>query len=350
MLLPSLTAIVLLLIGDHGGDAQAGHGHRRLLWARRISLGSAALGLLLAALLVLDADGGALRVYRVGDWPAPYGIVLVLDRLGALMLLLSAMVALPVLWYACGGWDAHGRYFHAIFQFQLMGLAGAFVTGDLFNLFVFFEVLLIASYVLVVHGLGAERLRVGVHYVVMNLTASALFLIGMALLYAGTGTLNLADLALRVPRVAGPDAALLQAAAMLLLVVFGFKAALLPLSMWLPATYAAATAPVAALFAIMTKVGVYAILRVHGVVFGADGRRLGLHGRAGAAAAGAGHLRGGCAGRAGGADAAAAGGLADGGLGGHGAGGAGPVQHRGLGRGAVLHGAQHAGGGRRCSC
>ncbi len=113
VLLPSLTAIVLLLIGDHGGDAQAGHGHRRLLWARRISLGSAALGLLLAALLVLDADGGGLRVYRVGDWPAPYGIVLVLDRLGALMLLLTALVALPVLWYACGGWDAHGRYFHA---------------------------------------------------------------------------------------------------------------------------------------------------------------------------------------------------------------------------------------------
>ena len=128
-----------------------------------------------------------------------------------------------------------------IFQFQLMGLDGAFVTGDLFNLFVFFEVLLIASYVLVVHGLGAERLRVGVHYVVLNLAASALFLIGVALLYAGTGTLNLADLALRVPRVAGPDAALLQAAALLLLVVFGFKAALLPLSMWLPATYAAAT-------------------------------------------------------------------------------------------------------------
>jgi multicomponent K+:H+ antiporter subunit D len=269
VLLPSLTAIVLLLIGDHGGDAQGGHGHHRLLWARRISLGSATLGLALAIVLVLDADAGGLRAYHVGAWPAPYGIVLLLDRLGALMLLLSAMVALPVLWYACGGWDSHGRYFHAIFQFQLMGLAGAFVTGDLFNLFVFFEVLLIASYVLVVHGLGTQRLRVGVHYVVLNLAASALFLVGMAVLYAGTGTLNLADLALRVPRVAGPDAALLQNAAMLLLVVFGFKAALLPLSMWLPTTYAAATAPVAALFAIMTKVGVYAILRVHGVVFGA---------------------------------------------------------------------------------
>lgn len=151
---------------------------------------------------------------------------------------------------------------------RLMGLNGAFVTGDLFNLFVFFEVLLIASYVLMVHGQGGQRFKVGLHYVVLNLLASALFLIGVSLLYARTGTLNFADLALRVPMVQGPDAMVVQAAGLVLLVVFGFKAALAPLSMWLPATYAAAAAPVAALFAIMTKVGVYAILRVHGVVFG----------------------------------------------------------------------------------
>ncbi|HRH86998.1 MAG TPA: monovalent cation/H+ antiporter subunit D [Rubrivivax sp.] len=269
VLLPSATAILLLLLGDHGGEGAA-HGHRRLLWARRLGLVSVLLGLLLAARLVADAADGEVRAYLVGEWPAPYGIALVVDRLGALMLLLTSLVALPVLWYASGGWDAHGRYFHAIFQFQLMGLNGAFVTGDLFNLFVFFEVLLIASYVLMVHGLGVERLRAGLHYVVLNLAASALFLIGVALLYAKTGTLNLADLGLRVPRVAEPDAAVVRAAAWLLLVVFGFKAALLPLSLWLPATYAAACAPVAALFAIMTKVGVYAIWRVHGVVFGAD--------------------------------------------------------------------------------
>jgi len=268
VLLPSATAILLLLLGDHGGHGAA-HGHRRLLWARRLSLGSVLLGLALSAWLVREAAGGEIRAYLVGDWPAPFGIALVVDRLGALMLLLTSLVALPVLWYATGGWDAHGRYFHAIFQFQLMGLNGAFVTGDLFNLFVFFEVLLIASYVLMVHGQGVERFRVGLHYVVLNLVASALFLIGVSLLYAKTGTLNLADLALRVPRVQGPDALLVQASAWLLLVVFGFKAALLPLSLWLPATYAAACAPVAALFAIMTKVGVYAIWRVHGVVFGA---------------------------------------------------------------------------------
>lgn len=268
VLLPALTAIVLLILGDHGGDAHAGHSHPKLIWARRIALASMLLFLVIAALLTVEAAGGDIRVYRVGDWPAPFGIALVIDRLGAMMLLLTALVALPVLWYASGGWDAHGRYFHALFQFQLMGLAGAFITGDLFNLFVFFEVLLIASYVLMVHGQGRERFRAGLHYVVLNLAASALFLIGVALLYAKTGTLNLADLAMRVPMVAAPESIVVQSAGWLLLVVFGFKAALMPLAMWLPATYSAACAPVAALFAIMTKVGVYAIVRVHGVIFG----------------------------------------------------------------------------------
>jgi multicomponent K+:H+ antiporter subunit D len=257
VLVPLFTAVLLLALGD--GD---------VVRARTLSFVSAALGLALAVLLALDAADGSLRVLRLGDWPAPYGIVLVVDRLSALMLVLTQLIALAVIAYAAGGWDTHGRHFHALMQFQLMGLAGAFVTGDLFNLFVFFEVLLIASYVLMAHGGGRERLRFGVPYVVLNLVASALFLFGVALVYALTGTLNLADLAQRVPLVPMPEAALLQAGAMLLLVVFGFKAALVPLHLWLPGTYAASSAPVAALFAIMTKVGVYAIVRVHGVVFG----------------------------------------------------------------------------------
>jgi multicomponent K+:H+ antiporter subunit D len=269
VLLPMLTAVILLLVGDGGGAADA-HGNRRLAWTRRIALTSVLLGAVFAFRLVEEAASGQLNVYRLGDWPAPFGIVLVIDRLSAYMVALTAAVAVPVLIYASGGWDTHGRHFHALFQFQLMGLNGAFVTGDLFNLFVFFEVLLIASYVLMMHGLGRERLRVGVQYVVLNLVASALFLIGVSLLYAQAGTLNMADLALRVPQVGGAEAGLLQAGALLLLVVFGCKAALLPLAMWLPATYAASSAPVAALFAIMTKVGVYAILRVHGVIFGAE--------------------------------------------------------------------------------
>ncbi|MGV3569739.1 MAG: monovalent cation/H+ antiporter subunit D [Ramlibacter sp.] len=266
VLLPLFTAALLLAVGDGAGAHATPALHR----ARAIAMASALLGLLVAVALVLVADGGAWRVYRLGDWPAPFGIVLVIDRLSALMVLLTQLLAVPIILYASGGWDAHGRHFHALLQFLLMGLNGAFVTGDLFNLFVFFEVLLIASYVLLVHGQGRERFRFGVPYVVLNLVASALFLVGVALVYAVTGTLNLADLALRVGQLRGAEAGMLQAGGMLLLVVFGFKAALLPLHLWLPHTYAAASAPVAALFALMTKVGVYAILRVHGVVFGAQ--------------------------------------------------------------------------------
>mgnify|MGYP001627035953 CR=1 FL=1 len=273
VLLPSLTAVAMLLLGDHDGPSAQGGGHAdaaRLARRRALSLASATLGLLLALALVARADSGELMVYEVGDWPAPFGIVLVVDRLAALMVLLTQAVALPVLGYACGGWDTRGRHFHAIFHFQLMGLNGAFLTGDLFNLFVFFEVLLIASYVLLLHGQGRERLRMGVHYVVLNLAASALFLIGVAMLYSVTGTLNMADMAGKVGQLQGAELRLAQAAALILLVVFGLKAALVPLYFWLPGAYAAASAPVAALFAVMTKVGVYAIVRVHWVIFGLD--------------------------------------------------------------------------------
>ncbi|MEZ5663315.1 MAG: monovalent cation/H+ antiporter subunit D [Burkholderiaceae bacterium] len=272
VMLPMVTAVLQLLIGDGGSLAAQGGAHQDagLRWRRRIGMGSVVLGLFMAAALVWRVGGGELIVYRLGEWPAPFGIVMVVDRLSALMVLLTYLLAVPVLWYACGGWDSRGRYFHAIFQFQLMGLAGAFVTGDLFNLFVFFEVLLIASYVLLIHGLGRERFRMGVHYVVLNLTASGLFLVGLALIYAVTGTLNMADVGLRLTQLAPDAVPVARAAAMLLLVVFGLKAALVPLYFWLPGTYASASAPVAALFAVMTKVGVYSIIRVHWGVFGAE--------------------------------------------------------------------------------
>lgn len=264
VLLPLATAVLLLA----HGDGSLAHGDSRLHRVRNLSKLSATLGLLCALRMAWLAAGGEWMVYRMGEWPAPFGIVLVVDRLSAAMVLLTQLVALPVIVYAAGGWDAHGRHFHALLHFQLMGLCGAFVTGDLFNLFVFFEVLLIASYVLLVHGQGRERFRFGVPYVVLNLIASGLFLVGVSLLYAVTGTLNIADLAMRVGLARGTEAGMVQAGGMLLLVVFGFKAALLPLHLWLPGTYAVASAPVAALFALMTKVGVYAILRVHGGVFG----------------------------------------------------------------------------------
>ncbi len=236
---------------------------------RRVIAFAATLSLLPVAMLLLErvADGTHL-VYALGDWAPPFGIVLVADRLAAAMLLLTSVVALASLLYASAGDDERGPHYHALFQFQLLGINGAFLTGDLFNLFVFFEVLLIASYALLLHGLGPRRVGAAVHVVVLNLIGSALFLFAVGTLYGVTGTLNFADLA-RVMPLLEPDAVpLARSGALLLLGVFGLKAALLPLGFWLPRAYAAATAATAALFAILTKVGVYAILRVFPLVFG----------------------------------------------------------------------------------
>ena len=208
--------------------------------------------------------------YLAANWAAPFGIVLVVDRLAALMLTLCAVIATAALVFSYRRWSRSGVHFHSLFQFLLAGINGAFITGDLFNLFVFFEILLISSYALLLHGLGAERVRSGVHYVVLNLFGSALFLIGVAVLYGLTGTLNMVDLAVRIGAAEAADGPLLAAAGFMLLVVFGLKAAIMPLYFWLPSAYAAATAPVAALFAIMTKVGLYAILRVFTLLYGSE--------------------------------------------------------------------------------
>ncbi len=221
-------------------------------------------------LFVLSADG-SVHVYKLGNWEPPFGIVLVLDRLSALMVLLTAVLALLVLIHVIAtDWDRKGRHFHALFQFQLMGIFGAFLTGDAFNLFVFFEVLLIASYGLMLHGGGRARLKAGLQYVIMNLAGSTLFLFALGTLYATTGTLNIADIGLRVREIPVEDAALVRVAAMLLMVVFAIKAAIFPVQFWLTGTYANAPAPVAALFAIMTKVGAYSILRMYTISFGPD--------------------------------------------------------------------------------
>jgi multicomponent K+:H+ antiporter subunit D len=257
VLLPLAAGAVLLVVGCHQDGL-----------VRTIGFFSCAALLGIALALFGVAAAGDYVVYPLGNWPAPFGIVLVLDRLAAGMLLLTAVIALPAYLYALRGWDERGPHFGALFQFQLMGVNGAFLTGDIFNLFVFFEVLLIASYGLLLHGGGRERLRAGLHYVVLNLAGSALFLIGLGLLYSVTGTLNLADLQLRYAGVTAADRALAEAASLLLLVVFCLKAATFPLYFWLPGAYGAACAPVAALFAVMTKVGVYAILRVHLSTFG----------------------------------------------------------------------------------
>ena len=234
-----------------------------------IAFASCAAMLACALALLVQASGGAITVYALGEWPAPFGIVLVADRLAAIMLVLAAALALIALLHAVlTGIDRKGWHFHPLFQFQLMGLNGAFLTGDLFNLFVFFEVLLIASYGLLLHGQGPARLKAGVQYVVVNLVGSSLFLIALALLYALTGTLNMADLGVRVEQIAPADQGLLRIAALLLACVFAIKAAVVPLHLWLPRTYDVATPAVAGLFAIMTKVGVYSLIRVVPQVFG----------------------------------------------------------------------------------
>ena len=224
--------------------------------------------IVIAAGLAWGAADGTVMLYLLGDWAAPFGIVLVGDRLSTMMVLLTAVLALFVLIYAiASGWDDRGRHFHALFQFQLMGIMGAFLTGDLFNLFVFFEVLLIASYGLMIHAGGDARLRAGVQYVLFNLIGSTLFLFALGAIYAETGTLNMADLANRVALI-GPEGTVgIRVAAVLLLLVFAIKAAVVPLHFWLPSSYAEAPAPVAALFAIMTKVGAYAIIRVYTMIF-----------------------------------------------------------------------------------
>ncbi|WP_407275208.1 monovalent cation/H+ antiporter subunit D [Halothiobacillus sp. DCM-1] len=260
VLLPVLTATLLIAL------PRAWLGMQRLISG--ISL--AGLFLVLIALWFSQASSTSV-VYPLGDWPAPFGIVWVYDRLSGLMLLLTATVALISLIYATSHRiDGQGAHFHALFQAELFGLNGAFLTGDVFNLFVFFEVLLLASYGLMLHGGGAARAKAGLHYLVINLVGSTLFLFAVGALYGVLGTLNLADMAQKISTAPVENYPLIAAASLMLFIVFAIKAAAFPLYLWLPATYAETSAPVAALFAIMTKVGLYAMLRIHGTLFAAD--------------------------------------------------------------------------------
>ena len=254
ILLPMLTAALMLLLSEK---------RQRIKFL--MNLTSCSVGLVIAIALVQwsnqDGSSTAMSVYLAGNWAAPFGIALVLDRLTALMLLTTSVVALCAVIFSSARWHRAGVHFHPLFQFQLMGLAGAFLTGDLFNLFVFFEIMLAASYGLLLHGSGKARVQHGLHYIAINLAASSLFLIGVSMLYGLTGTLNMADLAQIIPEVSAADRGLLHTAAGILATAFLIKAAVWPLNFWLVPAYDAATAPVGALFALMTKVGVYALLR-----------------------------------------------------------------------------------------
>jgi multicomponent K+:H+ antiporter subunit D len=258
VLLPLVAGMLLLLPPLHGDLAR-----------QRVMVFSVNAALLLVALLLL---GKSLTVgpqmYMMGNWQAPFGIALVNDSLASVMLLLTAILALATHLYACAGEDAKGPFFQPLFMFQVMGVNGAFLTNDIFNLFVFFEILLIASYSLLIHGGGKQRTQAAVHYVLLNLVGSAIFLFGLGMIYASFGTLNMADMAYKAGHLSEENIELAKSGGLLLLVVFGLKAALLPMHFWLPRTYANTSTPVAALFAIMTKVGIYSIWRVHTAIYG----------------------------------------------------------------------------------
>ncbi|MBV4458905.1 monovalent cation/H+ antiporter subunit D [Pseudomonas sp. COR58] len=260
ILLPLLTAAIMLMLGER---------HRPLKAKLNLASSLVGLGIAVALLAWTQTTGvpGSIGVYLPGNWQVPFGLVLVVDRLSALMLVLTGIIGVSALLYAMARWDGAGSSFHALFQIQLMGLYGAFLTADLFNLFVFFEVLLAASYGLMLHGSGRARVSSGLHYISINLLASSLFLIGAALIYGVTGTLNMADLALKIPLVPEADRGLLHAGAGILAVAFLAKAGMWPLNFWLVPAYSSASAPVAAMFAIMTKVGVYTLLRLWTLLF-----------------------------------------------------------------------------------
>lgn len=265
ILLPLVASALLLLLDERRRMAKNAIALATLLAVLVISV-----ALLLQTVRVGISGDSATRVYLIGDWTAPFGIVLVADWLSDLMIVLTAIIALAAFVYALARWDRAGPRFQALFLLQIMGLNGAFLTGDLFNLFVFFEILLAASYGLLLHGSGAERIKAGLHYVAINVGASLLFLIGVALIYGVTGTLNMADLATIIPGVVGGDLALLQSGFAVLGIAFLLKAGMWPLGFWLPRTYAAAVPPAAAVFALLSKVGIYALLRVYLLLFGTE--------------------------------------------------------------------------------
>ena len=259
VLLPLLGAAGALLVGRHA----------RVQRTLSILVLSAVLAVSVALLVLADANGA--EAVSVGGWPVPLGIVLVVDRLSALMLVVASTVALGVLVFAVGQGSADGdeetplSIFHPTFLVLIAGVSNAFLAGDLFNLYVGFEILLTASYVLLTLGGSAPRIRAGITYIVVSLLSSLLFLAAIALVYAATGTVNLAQLAVRLAELPPGTQLLLQS---LLLIAFSIKAAVFPLSAWLPDSYPTAPAPVTAVFAgLLTKVGVYAIIRTQTLLF-----------------------------------------------------------------------------------
>jgi multicomponent Na+:H+ antiporter subunit D len=264
-LLPAVVAVPILAAGF---TVLVG---RRLLLQRAVAITAVGFVLVSAVVLLIQADASAPAVAQIGGWPAPAGITLLADRFAAIVLTVSAAMLVAVLVYAMAqlGRDAIDWWFHAKYLILTSGVALSIVTGDLFNLFVGFEIMLIASYVLLTVKTGGAEIRATMTYVVINLVASALFLVVIAFVYTTAGTLNLADLSQRMQEI---DPGVRNALGMLTLVVFGIKAAIFPLFMWLPDSYPTAPTPVTAIFAgLLTKVGVFVIIRTQTLLFSQEG-------------------------------------------------------------------------------
>ncbi len=256
LLIPLFTAILLMVIPKH------------IKAQRVIAVISTAMTILAALILVFTIRAEGIQTLDLGSWEAPFGITLVSDMFSALLVTTTSIITLIVTIYSFRsiGFERERFYYYPIVQFLLVGVNGAFTTGDIFNLFVFFEVMLMSSYVLLVLGGTKIQLRESIKYLLVNIISSALFVITVAYLYSVVGTLNMADISVKIAEVGQPG--ILTAIAVLFLIVFGLKGAIFPLYFWLPGSYYAPPVPILALFgALLTKVGVYSIIRTYTLFF-----------------------------------------------------------------------------------
>ena len=262
--------VLLPLLGAGVALTQAKHPRVQTL----VAVGVLGAVLVIGAILLVAVDADGAIAVAIGGWDAPIGIVLVVDRLAALLLVVSAAVLLSVLIFSVGQGLADGdretpvSIYYPTYLILATGVFNAFLAGDLFNLYVSFEILLVASYVLITVGGTELRIRAGITYIVVSLVSSIIFLAAIAMIYAAVGTVNIAQLSVRLAELP-PDIQLVLH--VMLLVAFGIKAAVFPLSFWLPDSYPTAPAPVTAVFAgLLTKVGVYAIMRTEMIIFPGD--------------------------------------------------------------------------------
>lgn len=256
ILVPLVTAVILIFFS------------KNILIGRWVSFISSIVTIISSLVLVNQIHMDGIQTLDIGSWPAPFGITLVSDMLSALLVTTTSIISFCCILFSFRsiGKERERFYYYAIVQFLMVGVNGAFTTGDIFNLFVFFEVMLMASYVLLVIGGNKIQLRESIKYILVNVTSSTLFVITVAYLYSVVGTLNMADISVKINQMG--QTGIITVIAILFLIVFGLKGAIFPLYFWLPGSYYAPPAPVMALFgALLTKVGVYSILRTYSLFF-----------------------------------------------------------------------------------